>query len=330
HLKTTKPELQTVFKEMFAYYWTGGIAEDQTHRYFYAEPTPAVEHKHKAVAPYQYWARALDFYTQMMSAVDVHIGQVIHNIPEELADNTVIVFSADHGELASSHGLQGKGASVYEECFKVPLVVHDLGGRFAKEPDKERDQLACSVDLLRMLVTLGHGGSTEWLRTNPDYNAMYGDGIRADLYSILQNPDAPGRDYVIYSTDEFFSLTQDYLHAPQHVIGLLTSDRVDGLNPGKLGFYHHWLPDTTRWDEKKKTETEFYDYATEDGRTELDNTTGTDEAKRSEKFLLRAITEQLKRPLPGRYKPAHERAILEYWKFVKRADVQAIVSTAFA
>ncbi len=26
--------MPTVFKEMFAYYWTGGIAEDQSHRYF--------------------------------------------------------------------------------------------------------------------------------------------------------------------------------------------------------------------------------------------------------------------------------------------------------
>ncbi len=145
-----------------------------------------------------------------MSAVDVHIGQVIHNIPEELADNTVTVFSADHGEYASSHGLQGKGASVYEECFNVPLIVYDpQGDRFAKEPHRERHQLTSSVDLLRMLVTLGHHGSADWLKTNSDYDAMYGDGIRADLYAILQSADAPGRDYVIYSTDEFFSVTQD-------------------------------------------------------------------------------------------------------------------------
>lgn len=330
-LRRTKPELQTVFKEMFAYYWTGGIAEDQRHRYFYAEPTPAAEHKHTAVAPYAYWARALDFYTQMMSAVDVHIGQVIHNIPEEFADNTVVVFSADHGEYASSHGLQGKGASVYEECFNVPLIVYDpQGGRFAKEPDRERHQLSSSVDLLRMLVTLGHRGSTDWLKTDSDYTAMYGDGIRADLYAILQSPDAPGRDYVIYSTDEFFSVTQDYHHAPQQVIGLLTSDRVGDLKPGKLGFYHHWLPGTTHWDEKKKREIEYYDYTTEGGRTEVENTAGSEEAKTAEKFLTVAIPEQLKRPLPATYQPAHERAVKEYWEFVKRADAQAIVSTAFA
>jgi uncharacterized sulfatase len=330
HLKT-KPELQMVFKQMFSYYWTGGIAEDQTHRYFYAEPTPVAEHKHMAVAPYEYWARALDFYTQMMSAVDVHIGQVIHNIPEELAANTIIVFSADHGEYASSHGLQGKGASVYEECFNVPLIVYDpQSDRYAKEPERERHQLASSVDLLRLLVTLGHRGNTEWLHSNADYNAMYGDGVRADLYAILQKADAPGRDYVIYSTDEFFSLTQDYLHAPQHIIGLLTSDRVAGHTPGKLGFYHHWLPETTHWDEKTKTQTEYYNYTTEPGRLEVDNTAGSAEAKQAEKFLAVAIREQLKRPLPATYKAAHERALQEYWKFVKHADVQAIVSTAFA
>ncbi len=86
------------------------------------------------------------------------------------------------------------------------------------------------------------------------------------------------------------------------------------LKPGKLGFYHHWLPGTTHWDEKKKTEVEYYDYTTEGGRTELDNTAGSEESKKAEKFLTLAIPEQLKRPLPAAYKPAHERALKEYWE----------------
>lgn len=110
-----------------------------------------------------------------MSAVDTHIGQVIHNIPERFAQNTVIVFCADHGEYASSHGLQGKGGTVYEECFNVPLIVCDLvENRFTKDPVAERQQLACSVDLLRMLVTLGHGGKEDWLRMNSTYDDMWG------------------------------------------------------------------------------------------------------------------------------------------------------------
>ena len=88
--------------------------------------------KHDVVALYAYRYRALDFYTQMMSAVDVHIGEVLHNIPANLVDNTIIVFVSDHGDYASSHGLQGKGGAVYNECYNVPLIVCDPTGRFVK------------------------------------------------------------------------------------------------------------------------------------------------------------------------------------------------------
>jgi uncharacterized sulfatase len=331
HLKANKPELQTVFKEMFSYYWTGGIAEDNTRSHFYAAESEYAKPKHNAVAPHEYWARAVDFYTQMMSAVDVRVGQVINNIPKQLADNTVIVFSADHGEYASSHGLQGKGASVYRECFNVPLIVCDLSPspRYTLEPDIQRTQLVSSVDLLRMLVTLGNGGNESWL--TGAYAEMWGGDLRANLYAMLQNPKAPGRQFVVYSTDEFFAVTQNYLHAPQHVIGLLTEQGVaNNPNAGKLGFYHHWIENTTDLNPARKTELEYYNYATNDGLIEKESTPSSSQAGNAKNYLFEtAIPQQLKRPLPKQYEQAQATALRQYWEFVRRADVQS-VSTAFA
>ena len=39
-----------------------------------------------------------------------------------------IVFTSDHGEYGASHGLRGKGAGVYEEGIRVPLIVKDPRG----------------------------------------------------------------------------------------------------------------------------------------------------------------------------------------------------------
>ena len=44
-------------------------------------------------------------------------------------ENTVVVFTSDHGEYGGSHGLRGKGAGVYEEAIRVPLIVTDFSGR---------------------------------------------------------------------------------------------------------------------------------------------------------------------------------------------------------
>ena len=98
-------------------------------------------------------------YTLVQQMVDQAIGDVIAAIPKSLLANTVIVFASDHGEYAGAHGLlSGKLGSAYEEAIHIPLVVTDLTHRFTKQVHKPRKQLASSVDLSPMLVTLGNRG----------------------------------------------------------------------------------------------------------------------------------------------------------------------------
>src|SRR5665213_2740002 len=64
------------------------------------------------------WLGFLDLYIKLQREVDRHIGQVMRALESrpEVAANTVIVFTSDHGEYGSSHGLRGKGASAYDEA----------------------------------------------------------------------------------------------------------------------------------------------------------------------------------------------------------------------
>ncbi len=59
----------------------------------------------------------------------------------QVAANTVVVFTSDHGEYGASHGLRGKGGGVYEEAIRVPLIVKDLRGRLNAAPSIERTGL---------------------------------------------------------------------------------------------------------------------------------------------------------------------------------------------
>ena len=322
----SKPKLQSVFKNMFSYFWTGHISENSADQQFGSVPSSYAPGKHDAVAPHSYWYRALDFYTQMMSAVDIKVGHVLHNIPTNLLSNTVIVFSADHGEYASSHGLQGKGGTVYNECFNVPLVVYDARPNpITQDINVVREQLVSSVDLLRMLVTIGHNGSVDWME-NPDYKQMWGGNLRANLYGMLQSNATAGRPYVVYSTDEFFKLSPDINDdAPQHVIGCYM-DPASGQQWGKLGLYHHWKPNTTEWNVDRPSQWEHYSYAS--GDTKEMNNIATSEAEK--KFLVdTAVAQQLNLAVPGRYQAAQTAAINGYWAYVEGADFPH-VSTAFS
>lgn len=252
---TNKPSTQTLIKEVFQYNMGGIFETDREPTYtpctppgspdqFWYAPTdlvPTIPRMHKAVAAPEYWTTALNSYIQVMGMVDQAIGQFMSSIPEPVRRNTVFVFTSDHGEYGSSHGLQGKGATVYEEGIRVPLVVYDPTGYFTKSADVPRDQLTSSVDLLRMIVSMGHGGDEGWM-VGP-YLDLYGNGKRCDLLQILASTKAQGRTYALHSTDEFIAKYFNYLNAPLHVIGQIS---VKNGVKTKLGVYTTWAESIQR------------------------------------------------------------------------------------
>ena len=80
----------------------------------------------------------------------------------------MVVFTSDHGEYGASHGLRGKGAGVYEEAIRVPLIVKDPRGMLTGAPEVPRKQLSSSVDVAPLLLTIATG-SNAW-RENPHYS----------------------------------------------------------------------------------------------------------------------------------------------------------------
>ncbi|MFO0795845.1 MAG: sulfatase-like hydrolase/transferase [Gemmataceae bacterium] len=70
------------------------------------------------------WRRFNDFYINSIRSVDVQLRAILAELDAlRLADRTVVVFTADHGEMAGAHGLRGKGPFAYEESIHVPFVV---------------------------------------------------------------------------------------------------------------------------------------------------------------------------------------------------------------
>jgi len=312
-----QPKLQMVFRKIWDKV-VGQISDAPDETGFSLTDTPYGDDVKAAVAPFHYWTRALDLYTSAMGDVDRQIGLVINNIPERLREDTIVVFFSDHGDYASSHGLQGKGGTVYEECFRVPLIVHDPSGRFTAETDRVRTQFASSVDLLPLLVSLGWNGSRKWLLEDDNFRQLY--GRRLDLLPILKNPDAPGREYAVFSTDEYIPAAYNYLHCAQHVLGMATTG-------GKTGVYTRWRPNTAELITEAGMETEYFDYATEAGRLEMENSAGSPEAQKALDFLLnQAYPQELHAPLPAAYQDAQQTACQELLQYLAQADIESILA----
>ena len=61
--------------------------------------------------------------------MDHYIGVILDKLEElGLAENTLVVFTTDHGHLYGQHGLIAKGPFMYEDLIRVPLMAR-LPGR---------------------------------------------------------------------------------------------------------------------------------------------------------------------------------------------------------
>lgn len=63
-------------------------------------------------------------YYAMVSEVDHYVGQIIdHLASRDMADNTLIIFTSDHGEWLGKYGRYGKGHPADDAVSRVPLLM---------------------------------------------------------------------------------------------------------------------------------------------------------------------------------------------------------------
>ncbi|MCX7014727.1 MAG: sulfatase-like hydrolase/transferase, partial [Candidatus Sumerlaeota bacterium] len=119
-------------------------------------------------------------YFSHISALDEEIGRLMKKLDElGLADNTIVCYSADHGDMLGSFGLSAKNKP-WEEAANVPFVIRWPA---AIPAGKRLDTLFATVDIAPTL--LGLAGQ-------PVLPQMQG----ADLSAILRGENAPGPESV--------------------------------------------------------------------------------------------------------------------------------------
>jgi arylsulfatase A-like enzyme len=75
-------------------------------------------------------------YDGEISYHDVHFNALLDALARrDLLEDTVIVFTADHGEEFWDHGSVGHGHNVYQELLHIPMIVHAPGLEAARIED---------------------------------------------------------------------------------------------------------------------------------------------------------------------------------------------------
>ncbi|TWU58534.1 Arylsulfatase [Rubripirellula tenax] len=90
---------------------------------------------------------------RLVSRLDASVGVILDELEDlGLAENTVVIYSSDHGLLLGDHGLSGKWL-MYENSIRVPMIVYDP--RIATEQSgSRREEMVLSIDVAPTILSI--------------------------------------------------------------------------------------------------------------------------------------------------------------------------------
>ena len=89
------------------------------------------------------WRKLIAVYWGYVTLIDEQVARILQAVRDlGLWDSTAVIFSADHGEFTGAHRLHDKGPAMYDDIYRIPLIVRAPGiaggraeGRFATWTD---------------------------------------------------------------------------------------------------------------------------------------------------------------------------------------------------
>ena len=170
--------------------------------------------------------QVLAYYYGLTSQMDYNIGRVLDELDKlGLAEKTIVVYTADHGEMAAEQRSWTKTVSNYEGTTRVPMIIRLPG---VLPAGKVRDELVGSIDLMptlcelagqkipkkvqgKSMVALMQGKQADWRETIfseiglPDKHHGRCVMARTHKHKYIHNPNLRGKGAI----EELFDLQLD-------------------------------------------------------------------------------------------------------------------------
>ncbi|GEA50834.1 hypothetical protein VIN01S_16380 [Vibrio inusitatus NBRC 102082] len=168
------------------------------------------------------WERLNNYYFNCIQDVDRNIVNLLDELEAlGIDDNTIVIYTSDHGELGGAHGLVGKGATAYAEQNNVPFtIIHP-----AYEGNKRCRAVTSHVDIATTLISLAGGDATSITNLpGKDISTILDDPEKAEFNAL--------REGALYNFNMFGFIDSDYINDIDNF--LLSGGTMAGM--AKQGF----------------------------------------------------------------------------------------------
>lgn len=261
------------------------------------------------------------FYYYLQKEVDRHIMKVYDKLQSSIFyENTIVVFTSDHGDLLGAHGgMHQKWHNAYEESIHVPLIISNPV--LFKEP-RSTYILTSHIDMIPTLLGLaGIDLRNAQKELRSDHNEVR-RLVGRDLSRLLKGNVDSGRDgeplYFMTDDEPSRGLNQTNMLTGQPYDPVIEPDHVETVitilptaKGGQLWKYSRYFDNPQFWstpfqsDEvnikgKSKTKTkpvrpEFEMYNVSEDQLEVDNLAGRSRKSRELKRVQQVLEGALRR-----------------------------------
>ncbi len=138
---------------------------------------------------------AIAYTYDMIEMIDDGVGQLLDTLAAQgQLENTIVIFTSDHGDYLGDHGLLHKGPASYRQLTEVPLVMSGPGIQAGMTADGMTNHIDLTPTLLALSETSTEGVQFDGLSLTPllhqekqsirDYNfGEYHPTVRKELYN---------------------------------------------------------------------------------------------------------------------------------------------------
>lgn len=169
--------------------------------------------------------RAIQAYYSMVTGLDRRVGMLCQMLKQQgLWENTIIIYTSDHGDMLGKHGLWFKSC-FYEDSVRVPLIIH-----WPKGFDRRRrvNEPVSLIDLFPTLCEIAGMEPYEFLDGSSFLPALAGASLSPDREVLAEYADYGIHAPMRMLRKERYKLI--YCHRQEPLLFNLTNDPGETTN----------------------------------------------------------------------------------------------------